>query len=248
MATTTYYGNLVNYLCMPTENDHYGDGYGGVGAGRIPTELTLLPLLKGLGGCNGFITSGFAPPSSGTLIGDIIACTVTAGSAVISGCRIVGTSSVTINLEKSATNWILLKLELDGSGKVYRPVFHVESGTSMPTIPSNAIYIGKCVCGASSITSTKDLRYCNRLATGCIDHNASTPVIGNAGTNNWTWGQDGGTATITFKEDYLATPMVMLYSRAESTGSVTWLTYTISTSSLVFSTAEDNSYYFVVHG
>ena len=246
MATSTEYGNLVNYLCMPTENDHYGSGYGGTGAGRIPQELTFLPLLKGVGSCVGFVESGFVVPATGGEVASKIVGTVSAGAAVINGCRIVGTSTITVSMKPSATNYLFLKLELDGTSKIYRPVIHIDDAAY--TIPTNAIPLGAVVCGASSVTSTLDFRYQNRHTFGYIDNHAATPEYGHAGSGDWSYAVDGSNFVVTFKTAFFRAPMALVFARPDTGGSLTTPDVTITSSTLTWAKGADNYHFFMAIG
>lgn len=207
-----FYGLLLNYVVMPSENDHYGDGYGGVGAGKIPTELLLTPLLQGLGHMPGFVSTGFAVPSSGSLTGSTITGSVTAGTAVIAGRRIEGTSNVGISVPISDTSYVWLSLELDGSNKVYRPI--ITTSTTFAEQANPSIPLGSITCDATSITSTKDMRFKGQIVWGAIETDGSNePDFEDAnshmGSCNWVPSKvDATDLRITFNDAFHHAPWV----------------------------------------
>jgi hypothetical protein len=208
MATSTFYGDLVNYLVLPTENDHYGDGYGGVGAGMIPTELQFNPLIAAQSAIAGHVVSGFEPPASGTFQSPYVVADVTAGAATINGYRIVGTDAISVNLTASTTNYLFLKLELDGNNRVIRPLLHVDD--SSYTRPSNSIPLGEVTTDASSITGTVDLRVENKMCYGTVSVSGTTATITKRGSGDWTATYAGaGDCTITFSPSFSYTAPIV---------------------------------------
>jgi len=207
-----FYDNFIDYVVMPSENDHYGSGYGGVGAGKIPTELLLTPLMQGLGNMPGYISSGFALPTSGTLAGSQVNCVVTAGTATIKGHRIEGTSNININVPINDKSFVWLCLELDGSNKAYRPIIHTDTTWQYPTDP--CLPLGWLDVGATDISTTYECGFSGQIVYGSINTDGSNnPDMEDSdtymGTANWTPSKvDASTFRITYNTSFHSQPWV----------------------------------------
>lgn len=222
MASTIFYGNLVNYNVMPTEHDHCGDGFGGDGAGRIPQELTFSPLLCRISGVTGMVESGLQIPTSGTLSGSVINANITAGKAIIEGYRIAGTYVINVDFVISSLNHVWLKLEKDAADRVLRPVIQIDDVTDSDvdfTVPDSALYLGNAVCDATSITSTVQAQFMNRIVMGQISRDVSHVChIDDYGTSNFEvdWDKPADRAFVTYKIPFLRLPFIV-YSYAAGT-------------------------------
>jgi hypothetical protein len=215
-----FYGLLSNYLCWPTENDHYGEGV--VGDARIITELNMTPLLAGLAGRN-CVLSGFALPSSGNAVDGLI----TPGTAVVSGVYISGAwnRSLSVTYTSSAVNWVWLVLVRDGNGRVLRPEITVLTGALKPTDPSDSVILGSVtVDGSGVVTASSDFRYSGRIVRGGFTVTGDS-AIGSIdyGSGAWTIAAGYLTATVTFGTAYLRAPWVKL-SRFDDSTSTTYTT------------------------
>ena len=222
MTVETFYGNLISYNVMPTENDHYGSGYGGIGAGMIPQELTLTPLIGAQSVVAGHVVSGFTPPSSGSLSGGKIQATVAAGEAVINGYRIIGESTIAIEMTISDTSYLFLQLEYDANSLVYRPVVYVDDGTY--SRPLNSIPLGEVTCDATSVTATVDLRPQNKLLYGEVQGSDGSTI--HRGSEYWSASRTGtGAYTLTFSPALLCDhPYIFTESNSTANIDITSLT------------------------
>lgn len=212
-----FYGNLENYLCWPTENDHHGAGV--VGDARIITELNLTPLLAGLAGKN-CVLSGFALPTNTSGAPNPI----TAGTAIVSGVYIAGAGAytLTVSYTASSTNWVWLVLVRDSNGRVLRPEITVTAGATKPADPADSVLLGSvAVNGSGVITATEDFRNSGRVLRGAfrVAGDSSIDTIDYA-TGGWTVAAGYLTATVTFAPVFLRAPMVSWRKYDDSAG--TW--------------------------
>jgi hypothetical protein len=190
MSANTFSGNSV-WSVSPTENDLKGAE--GAGGGIVIQESKIGPSLRGsgqTGAANGYIVSGFTLPSSGSRT----AVAVTAGTAVIDGFCIKGSTSLTIDVDASTTCWVYLQL-LYASGLVSSVGIRTEYVEA--TKPVNAILLGKLTTDASNVTGMVDARPQRKISYGSVV--GSTGAVLEYGSGDWVATRGStGSYTVTF--------------------------------------------------
>jgi hypothetical protein len=174
--------NITNHLIYPTQNDING---GVPFAGRRMYETTMVDLERNPGGLPGYVISGWTLPSSGSNTQ-----TLTGGTAVIDGYLIKGTGTYAFTFDNSSTDHIFLQLVYT-SGLVTG--LQVVANTASAPLP-NAIKLGTVTTGASTVSSSKDMRPGNRRLYGAV---TSSATVSDQGSGFWTVAS-GGTGVYVF--------------------------------------------------
>jgi len=186
-----FYEELVDYVVFPTENDHHGAST--VGTARCLTEIMFSAITDICVGKGNYVVSGFTLPPNSSPIG---AAPIAAGSAIIDGHYITGSSAITVTLDPGATSYVYLKLDYDGD-LVDRPLIEVNT---TGTTPGHAAFLGTVTTDGSVVTSQVHWRTGPRIVYGVAEISGGTCTKVAAGGRQWNITGSGGSYTITFDD------------------------------------------------